>query len=146
MLTHVNIQVTDAIEVSGEMVSTDTSNLVDRKTVQSKEVSKKPLSKKRSKRKARATSVETEKHVVEGVDEDACVKSDSRINDQCSSNVTSDTLPKPVAELDLPDNQEPPEDFSFGDARQQALREEEYVKQYLAKCVLCHSIYDYVAV
>ena len=130
------MQVTGAIEASGEIISTDTSDQVDRNTeLKSKEVSKKP--KMRSKRKTKATLVETEEHIVEDVDEDACEKTDSRIKDQCSSDVTSDTLPKPVAELDLSDDKEPPEDFSFGDARQQALKEEEYVKQYLSKCVLC---------
>ena len=139
MLTHVNIQATDAIKVSGEIDPPDTSKQVDRNTVlKSKEVSKKPLSKKKSKR-AKATPVKAEKHIVEYVDEDACIKPDSKIKDQCcSADVTSDTSPKPVAaELDLSHNEEPPEDFSFGDARQQALKEEEHVKQYLAKCVAC---------
>ena len=106
---------------------------MDRNTVlKSKDVSKNPLSKK-SKRKAKATSVVTEKHTVEDVDEDSY----SRIKDQCCSDVTTDTSSKPIAKLDLSDDEEPPEDFSFGDARQQALKEEEYVKQYLAKCVAC---------
>ena len=129
-------QVTDTTEVSGETVSTDTANQVDRNTVlKSKKVSKKSLSKKRSKKKAKATSVETEKDIEEDgntVDEDACLKS---AKDQCSSDVTSDILPKPAAELNVSDDEEPPEDFSFGDARQQALEEEEHVKQHLAKCV-----------
>ena len=135
---YVRIQVADTTEVSGETVSADIANQVDRNAVLiSKKVSKKSLSKKlkRSKRKAKATSVETEKDIGEDdntVDKDACLKS---AKDQCSSDVTSDILPKPAAELNVSDDEEPPEDFSFGDARQQTLEEEEHVKQYLAKCV-----------
>ena len=103
-----------------------------------KKVSK-SLSKKRSKKRAKATSVETEKHNGEDgntVDADPCVK------DQCSSDLTSDILPKPAAELVVSDDEEPPEDFSFCDAKQQALLEEEHVKQYLTKCVYNGSTID----
>ena len=51
------------------------------------------------------------------------------------SYLTSDTLPKPPHELNLSDDEEPPEDFSFFDARKQALMKEEHMKQHLTKFV-----------
>ena len=130
------IQVTkasDSVE-SAATVITDSENQVDGDVVLiSKKVSK-SISEKKSRKRAKAI-VETEEHI--NKDENAVDVNTGVKDELCmeSSHVTSDVLPKPSAELTLSDNEEPPEDFTFNDARQQIMMEEEHVKQHVAKCV-----------
>ena len=130
------IQVTkasDSVE-SAETVITGSENQVDENVVlKSKKVSK-SISKKKSRKRAKAI-FEAEEHI--NKDESAVDVNTSIKDELCmeSSHVTSDVLPKPSAELTLSDNEEPPEDFTFDDARHQIMMEEEHVKQHVAKCV-----------
>ena len=130
------IQVTkasDSVE-SAATVITDSENQVDGNVVlKSKKVSK-SISKKKSRKRAKAI-VEAEEHINK---DESAVDVNTGVKDELcmeSSHVTSDVLPKPSAELTLSDNEEPPEDFTFDDSRQQIMMEEEHVKQHVAKCV-----------
>ena len=88
-----NVQVIDTAEVSDE---TDTESQVDQNAIlRSKKVSK-SLSKKRNKKKVKATitpveiTMHTEDDKMKG--KDSSVKSDLSVEGQCGSDVTSDSL------------------------------------------------------
>lgn len=105
--------------------------------LKSKKVSK-SISKKKSRKKAKP-NVETEEHISKDdsmVDVETSVKDDFlSIEDHSASHVTTDTLPESPVKPTLSDNEEPPEGFSFDDARQQIMMEEEHVKQHVARSV-----------
>ena len=69
------------------------------------------------------------------MDTHTCINADLSTEGHSGLDVMCDISTKPRAELSLSDNEEPPEDFSFGDARQQVMMEEEHVKQHLARYV-----------
>ena len=137
----VHTQMTDASEVTGKTVTTEPEDQVDGNVVLKSKKASKSISKRKSRKKAKPT-VEIEEHISKDdsmVDVETSVKDDFiSTEDHSGSHLTTDTLPKSSVKLTLSDNEEPPEDFSFDDARQQIMMEEEHVKQHVARCVYIH--------